>query len=337
MTDSTGDHQQGANSMATKLFKKIRAKALGSVLQFKAQERSDGAPSLAQLLNSLKPTSSLSLLSEEVAEEDVTCDEDKQQPKLERKRPKLMPAAKDWMSHQLMRDTARNIVRCRPEFSQWFTSCVAAPRLENKRFHTKFRHRFRMRHSSFLILLGWVRESGAFEKWTKPNRRGPVPTSPVELLLLGSLRCLGRGWTFDDLEEQTSISQEVHRDFFHAFITWGANNLFERSVSAPTLLEDPTDSFKEFEVAGMAGCVGSMDACHVGMLNCPHALKLHHGGWKLQMPARTFNLTANHRRRILSTTTGHPGRWNDKTLVRFDKGWEWDCAAKQHLCLASLQ
>ena len=87
---------------------------------------------------------------------------------------------------------------------------------------------------------------------------------------------------------------------------------------ASTLLEDPTDSFKEFEVAGMPGCVGSMDACHVGMLNCPHALKLHHGGWKLQMPARTFNLTANHRRRILSTTTGHPGRWNDKTLVRFD-------------------
>ena len=63
MTDSTGDHQQGADSMATKLFKKIRAKALGSVLQFKAQERLDGAPSLAQLLNSLKPISSLSLLS----------------------------------------------------------------------------------------------------------------------------------------------------------------------------------------------------------------------------------------------------------------------------------
>ena len=35
--------------------------------------------------------------------------------------------------------------------------------------------------------------------------------------------------------------------------------------------------------------------------------------------ARTYNITVNHRRRILSTTTGHPSRWNDKTLVRFDK------------------
>ena len=30
-------------------------------------------------------------------------------------------------------------------------------------------------------------------------------------------------------------------------------------------------------------------------------------------------MTVNHRRRILSTTTGHPSRWNDQTLVRFDK------------------
>jgi len=34
--------------------------------------------------------------------------------------------------------------------------------------------------------------------------------------------------------------------------------------------------------------------------------------------ARTFNLTVNHRRQILSTTQGHPARWNDKTLVLFD-------------------
>jgi hypothetical protein len=33
---------------------------------------------------------------------------------------------------------------------------------------------------------------------------------------------------------------------------------------------------------------------------------------------RTYNLTCNHRRQILHTTSGHPGRWNDKTLIRFD-------------------
>lgn len=42
--------------------------------------------------------------------------------------------------------------------------------------------------------------------------------SPLELLILGALRYLGRGWSFDDLEEATGISQEVHRRFFHLFI-----------------------------------------------------------------------------------------------------------------------
>jgi DDE superfamily endonuclease len=43
-----------------------------------------------------------------------------------------------------------------------------------------------------------------------------------------------------------------------------------------------------------------------------------HKGVKLPMPSRTYNLTVNHRRQILSTTRGHPSRWNDKTLVLFD-------------------
>ncbi len=37
---------------------------------------------------------------------------------------------------------------------------------------------------------------------------------PVELLVLGSLRYLGRGWTFDDYEESTTIDKDVHCCFF---------------------------------------------------------------------------------------------------------------------------
>jgi hypothetical protein len=40
--------------------------------------------------------------------------------------------------------------------------------------------------------------------------------SPSELLVLGSLQNLGRGWTFND-EESTFIDKEVHRVFFHKF------------------------------------------------------------------------------------------------------------------------
>ena len=38
------------------------------------------------------------------------------------------------------------------------------------------------------------------------NKRVP----PVELLILGLLCYLGRGWTFDDCEESTAIDSDVH-------------------------------------------------------------------------------------------------------------------------------
>ena len=129
----------------------------------------------------------------------------------------------------------------------------------------------------------------------------------------------------------------MHRVFFHVFIKWGSDELFNRFVVAPTLDADPTDSFEEFSTAGMPGCIGSTDACHVGMLNCPNQLALHNSGFKMSMTTRTFNLTANHRRQILSTTSGHPGRWNDKTPVWFDDFVmceRWEDPAKQHLHFA---
>jgi hypothetical protein len=42
-------------------------------------------------------------------------------------------------------------------------------------------------------------------------------------------------------------------------------------------------------------------------------------GFKQNHPARTYNLTCNHNRRILHSTTGHSSLWNDKTLAHYDK------------------
>jgi hypothetical protein len=33
---------------------------------------------------------------------------------------------------------------------------------------------------------------------------------------------------------------------------------------------------------------------------------------------RTYNLTVNRRRQILHSIAGHPGRWNNKAVIRFD-------------------
>ena len=55
-------------------------------------------------------------------------------------------------------------------------------------------------------------------------------TAPLEFLILGALRNLGRGVTFDDLEDGSDISEEVHRVFFHKFIEVGSTKMFDKWV-----------------------------------------------------------------------------------------------------------
>ena len=54
------------------------------------------------------------------------------------------------------------------------------------------------------------------------------------------------------------------------------------------------------------------------MLSCPYWAQNMHRGFKLHCPARTYNVTVDHTRRIIGTTLGHPGTWNDKSVVLFD-------------------
>jgi hypothetical protein len=76
--------------------------------------------------------------------------------------------------------------------------------------------------------------------------------------------------------------------------------------------------FSGINDAGFPRAIGSMDATHVTIEKVSYRLRQAHLGPKLHTTARSYNIVVNHRRRILSTTSGHPSRLNDKTLVRFD-------------------
>ena len=53
----------------------------------------------------------------------------------------------------------------------------------------------------------------------------------MRLLLLGTLRYIGRACTFDDLEEATCLSRELHQNFYHAFIEYMSTVLFSKYVT----------------------------------------------------------------------------------------------------------
>ena len=200
--------------------------------------------------------------------------------------------------------------------STWHTLYVDSPPTSNRRKKV-FRRRFRLPFEVYLDMVKDLKNHELFTRWTKKDCVGTEP-SDIGLLLLGVLRYLGRALTFDDLEEYTYISAEVHRQFFIAFLEYGNTILYNKYVVQPASDLDVTAFEKVFALAGFNGCIGSSDATHVGLLQCPSWALINHKGHKMAIPSRNYNATVTHSRQILGTTCGHPGTWNDKTLVLFD-------------------
>jgi hypothetical protein len=89
-------------------------------------------------------------------------------------------------------------------------------------------------------------------------------------------------------------------------------------VITPVHLAEVQSNMAEYAEAGFPGCIGSSDCTHITTEQCEYNLKNNHLGGKSSHTTCTFNLTCNHRRRILHTTRGGPGCWNNQTMVRFD-------------------
>ena len=215
----------------------------------------------------------------------------------------------------LYRDDDDALKRLVPRTTMWYYMYVKDPP-RNLRLANLFRLRFRMPHECYIDTLEAIKKNEIFSRWQYNDAVGDHP-SELSLLLLGLLRYLGRGLTFDDLYEATAISREVHRVFFRHFVEFGSTVMYNQFVSQPALQLD-NSSDKLFKIAGFDGCVGSTDATNIPMLDCPAWATVMHKSFKLSSPARTYNLTTAHTRQILSSTCGHPSTWNDKTLILCD-------------------
>ena len=120
----------------------------------------------------------------------------------------------------LVRDPNGCLRQIKPTDTLWYLLYIATSPRSN-RLRKLFRNRFRLPHHSFLELANEISHHELFSRWSSSDCTG-VDSSNIKLLLLGALRYLGRGFTFDDIAECTAISREVNRVFFHNFLLYGS-------------------------------------------------------------------------------------------------------------------
>ena len=233
------------------------------------------------------------------------------------KKRKYNPKERTIKKRKLMIRNADGTLRpFEPTDTIWYKLYIEQPPTD-KHMLTLFRQRFRLTYNSYVELLNDIKQHNIFCQWVNCDMCGSQPSN-IDLLLLGTLRYLGRAWTFDDVNEATAISREVVRSFFHKFILYGSTILYDKHVRNPALTTDLNEFGHLFTAAGFSGCIGSTDATHVGMLSCANWATHNHLGHKLSVPSRTYNVTVSHCRQILHSTVGHPATWNDKTIILYD-------------------
>lgn len=202
--------------------------------------------------------------------------------------------------------------------SEWHRRYVRFPNQPLSKKNLKlFRRRFRMPHDAFQNLVHEARDNNWFPNYEKCNALGQKGIS-LDILILGALRYLGRGWTFDDVYDATGVSEEVHRRFLKVFTAACRKHLYPKWVKRPETSEEIEDCMSEYVEAGFDGCIGSADVTHVILERCHARLKNQNLGGKSSHTTRAFQIVVNHRRQIIASTVGYPGRWNDQTIVRFD-------------------
>ena len=236
----------------------------------------------------------------------------------------LLPDKKRVKTHRsikrykvLVRENDGCLREIRPEDTLWYLLYVKHPPL-NDRLIRQFRRRFRIPYEAFLNLSADIKNDIGFAQWLRSDAVGDRPMD-IKLLLLGCLRYIGRAWTYDDIYEANGISISTNRQFIFCLINYGSTVLYKKWVIDSRISRNLNEQESLFRQGGFNGCIGSSDATHVPMLKCSQWASNNHKGFKLNVPARTYNVTVDHSRRILQSTSGHPGTWNDKTLILFDE------------------
>ena len=177
-----------------------------------------------------------------------------------------------------------------------------------------FRLRFTVPYQMFQQLLAYATEWFPQKDYDICGRE----TTPIFLKLLGTLRMLGKGCSWDLLYELSGISGEVHRKWTHAFLAKFSNEMYPVYVHGPRNSEELKSVTSLYAASGFPGCVGSTDCVHIRWDMCPSQWVSVFRNGKHNYSSIAYEMTVDHTKRFQSTTLGHYGTTSDKTIVKFD-------------------
>ena len=80
--------------------------------------------------------------------------------------------------------------------------------------------------------------------------------SPIELKLLGTLRILGKGCSWDLLYELSGVSAEVHRRWTYKFLEGFAREMYHIYVHGPRNNHEMEKVSGVYAASGFPGCIG---------------------------------------------------------------------------------
>ena len=115
-----------------------------------------------------------------------------------------------------------------PTDTLWYMLYIANP-LRNKRLFKQFRFRFRMPYKSFLSLSDELVNHDILSRYVAKDGTCHNSTN-LRLLVLGVLRYIGCGWTFDDVSEANGMSDDLNREFMYSFLKYGSTVLYKKWV-----------------------------------------------------------------------------------------------------------
>ena len=177
-----------------------------------------------------------------------------------------------------------------------------------------FRLRFTVPYQLYQQLLSFA------TSWF-PQRRvdacGKEP-APIFLKLLGTLRMLGKGCSWDLLYELSGVSAEVHRKWTLAFIAKFSTEMYSVYVHGPRNNDELNSVTSLYAACGFPGCVGSTDCVHIRWECCPSQWASAFRNGKHNYASIAYEMTVDHSKRFQATTVGHYGTTSDKTIVKFD-------------------